>query len=64
MIVCDVIPNPPQTPFLDEAAKVGCKTFDGFSMLINQAAISFEFWTGKKAPIDVMRKALLNEFKK
>ncbi len=62
MIVCDVIPNPPQTAFLDEAKKVGCKTFDGFSMLINQGAISFKFWTGQEAPIDVMRTALLNEF--
>jgi len=62
MVVCDVIPNPPQTPFLDEAKEAGCKTFDGFSMLVNQGAISFKFWTGVDAPIDVMRKALSGEF--
>jgi shikimate dehydrogenase len=62
MVVCDIIPNPPQTAFLDEALKVGCQTFDGFSMLIHQGAISFKFWTGQDAPIDVMRKALMNEF--
>lgn len=62
MIVCDVIPNPPQTPFLKEAAKRGCKTLDGFSMLVNQGAISFKLWTGQNAPIDIMREALANEF--
>lgn len=62
MVVCDVIPNPPQTPFLKEAAKRGCKTLDGFSMLVNQGAISFKMWTGVDAPINVMRNALANEF--
>jgi len=62
MIVCDVIPNPPQTPFLEEAEKRECRTFDGFSMLVNQGAISFKLWTGEEAPIDVMRKALAKEF--
>ncbi|MDA3846328.1 MAG: shikimate dehydrogenase [Vallitaleaceae bacterium] len=62
MIVCDIIPNPPQTPFLDEAIKAGCHTFDGFSMLINQAAISFKLWVGEDAPIQAMREALKKEF--
>ncbi len=62
MVVCDVIPNPPQTPFLDEAVNAGCKTFDGFSMLVNQGAISFKFWTGQEPPINIMREALSKEF--
>jgi shikimate dehydrogenase len=62
MAVCDVIPNPPQTAFLDAAKAQGCRTFDGFSMLVNQAVISFKFWTGRDAPIDVMRDALSKEF--
>lgn len=62
MIVCDVIPNPMHTKFLQEAKKRGCKTFDGFSMLVNQGAISFKLWTGVDAPIDVMRTALMKEF--
>ena len=63
MIVCDGVHNPVQTPFLIEAAKRGCKTLDGFSMLINQGAISFKLWTGRDAPIDVMKKALERELK-
>ncbi|MDR0496846.1 MAG: shikimate dehydrogenase [Treponema sp.] len=62
MIVCDGVHNPPQTPFLIEAAKRGCKTLDGFSMLVNQGAISFKIWTGHDAPVDVMKNALRKEF--
>ena len=61
MIVCDGVHNPVQTPFLKEAAKRGCRTLDGFSMLINQGAISFKLWTGLDAPVDVMKKALERE---
>jgi shikimate dehydrogenase len=62
MVVCDIIPNPPQTAFLDEADKVGCHTLDGFSMLVNQGAISFKMWVNEEAPIEIMRKALMKEF--
>jgi shikimate dehydrogenase len=61
MVVCDGVHNPPQTPFLIEAAKRGCKTLDGFSMLVNQGAISFKIWTGHDAPVDVMKSALAGE---
>jgi shikimate dehydrogenase len=56
--VCDVIPNPPDTPFLKEAARRGARAIDGLGMLVCQGAIAFEMWTGKTAPRDVMRKAL------
>lgn len=61
MVVCDGVHNPVQTPFLIEAAKSGCKTLDGFSMLINQGAVSFKLWTGYDAPVDIMKKALAAE---
>lgn len=62
MLVCDVIPNPPRTLFLQEAEKRGCKTFDGLTMLVNQGVLGFRFWTGMDAPADVMTKALKEEF--
>lgn len=62
IVVCDVIPNNPHTPFLQEAAKRECKTFDGLTMLVNQGVLGFRFWTGKDAPADVMTKALKKEF--
>ena len=58
MVVVDVIPNPPETPFLKEAARHGARTIDGLAMLVAQGAIAFEMWTGKPAPRDIMRKAL------
>ena len=61
MIVCDGVHNPVQTPFLIEAAKRGCRTLDGFSMLINQGAVSFKLWTGLDAPVEVMKNALAKE---
>lgn len=62
MVVCDVIPNPPNTPFLRQAAARGAKTIDGLGMLVYQGAIAFEMWTGHDAPVDVMHKALAAEF--
>lgn len=62
MLVCDVIPNPPHTRFLQEAQKRGAKTLDGLAMLVYQGAIAFKLWTGQDAPTDVMHKALQDAF--
>ncbi len=62
MIVCDVIPNPPQTEFLRRARANGAVTFDGLGMLVNQGRIGFALWTGLEAPIQVMKDALEKEF--
>ena len=58
MVVCDVIPNTMSTRFLEEAKKIGCKTFHGMQILFNQGAIAFELWTGLDAPVEVMLDAL------
>ncbi|MCZ6672354.1 MAG: shikimate dehydrogenase [Verrucomicrobia bacterium] len=62
MVVCDVIPNPPQTAFLDEARLRGARTLDGLGMLVYQGAIGFTLWTGKEPPVEVMRQALAAAF--
>lgn len=62
MIVCDVIPNKETTRFLDNAKAIGCRTFNGLTMLLNQSLRCFEVWTGQKAPVEVMDKALRAEF--
>jgi len=62
MVVCDVIPNPPNTPFLRQAAACGARTIDGLGMLVYQGAIAFQMWTGHDAPVAVMHKALAAEF--
>ncbi|MCM8787790.1 MAG: shikimate dehydrogenase [Candidatus Omnitrophica bacterium] len=58
LIVYDLIYNPPETKLLSFAKKRGLKYFNGLGMLLHQGALSFEYFTGKRAPINVMRKAL------
>ena len=62
MTVCDVIPNPPQTPFLSKAGAQGAVTLDGLGMLVYQGVIGFKMWTGVDAPVEVMHRALSEVF--
>ena len=62
MIVTDVIFNDPNSLFLQEARKRGARTVNGLGMLVNQSAMNFELWTGKKAPIELMTSVLKKEF--
>ena len=57
-VVADVIPNPPRTSFLRDAASRGCVTLDGLVMLVNQGAISMRHWTGIDPDPSVMRGTL------
>jgi shikimate dehydrogenase len=56
--VYDMIYRPAETRLLAAAKKSGCKTANGLGMLLHQGAKAFEIWTGKPAPLDVMRRAL------
>ncbi len=46
------------TTLLADAARAGLQVVDGAGMLLYQGAIAFELWTGRKAPIEAMRRAL------
>jgi len=63
VLVYDLVYNPYPTPLLQLAQEVGANILGGLAMLVYQGAASFELWTGKKAPVDIMfnkaRKALL-----
>ena len=48
--------NPVQTRLLTEAEAAGARTISGLDMLVWQGALSFEKWTGRKAPVDLMKK--------
>jgi len=58
-VVYDLVYNPPQTRFLDEAARAGCRTIGGLDMLVAQAQSQFEWWTGGRPADRVMREAAL-----
>ena len=59
LVVFDAVYNPNETGLLKEAIKAGAKPVYGIKMLLYQGAESFEIWTGKKAPVDVMEEALV-----
>jgi shikimate dehydrogenase len=59
MLVCDIIPNPPETRLLREAAGRGCRALDGLGMLVNQGVIGIRLWTGRDPNPAVMRRALV-----
>ena len=61
-LVCDAVPNPPQTALLKAAAGRGMAVLDGLSMLVHQGAIGFRMWTGQDAPESVMKDALRDAF--
>lgn len=58
LIVCDVIPNPPHTELLQRAQASGAAILDGRGMLLNQAAVNIELWTGVRPDRSIMRAAL------
>lgn len=56
--VYDMIYRPAQTPLLKLARAAGCRVANGVGMLLYQGVKALELWTGKAAPVDVMRRAL------
>lgn len=61
--VYDLVYNPIQTRLLREARAAGCQTLGGLEMLVAQAKLQFELWTGKKISSSVMDEAATAAFK-
>ena len=62
--VMDIVYNPLETKLAKDAKVAGARVVSGIEMLIYQGAASFEIWTGKSAPVEVMRKVALNHLQK
>lgn len=56
--VYDLVYNRPATKLVREASRLKLNATTGLGMLLYQGAIAFELWTGRKAPVVVMKKAL------
>ena len=56
--ISDLIYKPAKTKLLLDAQKLNLKAQNGLPMLVYQGALAFEKWTGNKAPIEIMFKAL------
>ncbi len=54
--VVDMIYNPPQTRFLEEAKKRGAKTVNGLDMLIYQGTLAYGLFTGSHISDELVRK--------
>ena len=59
LAVADLVVRPVRTALLARAEAAGCRIVPGIEMLVEQGARSFELWTGRAAPTDVMRAAAL-----
>jgi len=57
--VYDLVYNPRETELVKSAGSCGHNASSGLGMLLYQGVESFEVWTGKKAPVDLMMKALI-----
>ena len=58
LAVADIIYNPWKTRLLSLAEKAGCKTFNGYSMLLYQGAEAFRIWTGRDMPVEKVENYL------
>ncbi len=62
--VYDLVYNREATELVRKANSLKLHAVTGLGMLLYQGAIAFEIWTGKKAPLCVMRKALKEALKR
>ncbi|WP_339236123.1 shikimate dehydrogenase [Paenibacillus sp. FSL R5-0517] len=60
--VSDLIYNPLETRLLRESRMRGCTVHGGLGMFVYQGAVAFEHWLGIPAPVETMRRAVLNSF--
>ena len=61
VVVMDIVYTPLKTEFLKQARASGGKIIDGLTMFVLQGARQFELWTGLEAPVDAMRKAVMEQ---
>ena len=52
--IYDLVYNPGETRLVKEARAQGLSAITGQGMLIEQAALAFELWTGKQVPREIM----------
>jgi 3-dehydroquinate dehydratase/shikimate dehydrogenase len=58
MTVFDTVYTPERTLLIAQARERGCKVVTGVDMFVRQAARQYEYFTGRSAPVEVMRDTL------
>jgi len=59
LTVFDVVYNPIKTRLMAEAEDAGAETISGLDMLVWQGALAFEMWTGRQAPVELMKEVTI-----
>jgi shikimate dehydrogenase len=57
-VIYDLVYNPRETKFVQDARAEGLTAISGLGMLVEQAALAFEIWTGCNVPRDVLVDSL------
>lgn len=57
-LIVDMVYNPPTTRLTRDAKRRGLPTIDGLTLLVEQAALAFQIWTGRKPDRNAMREAV------
>ena len=58
LIVTDVVYAPAETALLKMVKEVGCKTLNGFPMMLFQGAAAFKLWTNQDMPIEHVKEVM------
>lgn len=61
--VYDIVYTPLKTRLVKTAEGKSIKAVNGINMLLYQGVLAFELWTGRKAPVSLMRKELMDNLK-
>jgi shikimate dehydrogenase len=64
LVVFDLVYNPPETRLLEQAREAGAHPVGGLDMLVGQAILAFEIWTGQRPSPSVMRSAAQRELER
>lgn len=59
-LVFDMVYAPPRTRLMAAAEAEGARAANGLGLLLWQGALSFEFWFNREAPVEAMRKGLMD----
>jgi shikimate dehydrogenase len=57
-VAVDLVYHPAVTPWLEVARSRGAEALNGLGMLVHQAALQLETWTGQEPPVDAMWRAI------
>jgi shikimate dehydrogenase len=61
--VYDIVYTPSKTKLVKAALRKSIKAVNGINMLLYQGVLAFELWTGKKAPVQLMKKELVGHIR-